>query len=251
MNGYYSGSPFRYIRIKEGGTYDGAMLQVYIDKADNNVGVRIQDNFQSSGWVVKNFIADATDPGGLGNYANCTNVAEQVDLDIGGKGAMTLGSNLVAYGHILPDATSSNRNVGASNRKFNTMYATTFDGTATQAQYADLAEKYLADAEYEIGTVIMIGGEAEVTAATEEQAHSVIGVVSEAPAFLMNKDLENGTAIALKGRVKVRVQGNVQKGDRLCPSSIPGVAYPNNSRSAWSFAVALEDGVIEVEAVIL
>jgi len=146
---------------------------------------------------------------------------------------------------------NNTRNIGTSSLKYNTVYATTFDGTATQAKYADLAEKYLADENYEIGTVIMIGGEAEVTAAIEDQAHSVIGVVSEAPAFLMNKDLDGGTAIALKGRVKVRVQGKVSKGDRLCASSLRGVAYPNNNRGAWSFAIALENGEDIVEAVIL
>ena len=152
--------------------------------------------------------------------------------------------------NLQPDQNNT-RNIGTSSLKYNTVYATTFDGTATAAQYADLAEKYLADENYEIGTVIAIGGEAEVTAASEEIGHSVIGVVSEAPAFLMNKDLEGGTAIALKGRVKVLVQGEVRKGDRLCASALRGVAYTNNNRAAWSFAIALEDGNEIVEAVII
>jgi hypothetical protein len=135
----------------------------------------------------------------------------------------------------------------------NTLSTGTFSGTATQATYADLAENYLADAEYPIGTVMAIGGDAEVTAADTNNAHSVIGVVSENPAYLMNKDLENGTAIALKGRVKVRVRGEVHKGDRLVPSETSGEAEANNSFGVFSFAIAMENnnpsGIIE--AVIL
>ena len=126
------------------------------------------------------------------------------------------------------------------------------EGTATSARYADLAEKYLADAEYQIGTVMAVGGEAEVTAANEENAHSVLGVVSGKPAYLMNSELEGGTTVALKGRVPVNVVGSVKKGDRLAPSNMTGFAQVDNSKQAWSFAIALEDsdtGV--VEAVIL
>jgi hypothetical protein len=161
------------------------------------------------------------------------------------------GTGAFKTADITPNANNT-RNVGTSSLRYNTMYATTFDGTATAAQYADLAEKYLADAEYEVGTVIAVGGEAEVTAANLNNAHSVLGVVSEAPAFLMNKDLENGTAIALKGRVPVCVTGEVKKGDRLAPSTIPGKAHTNNKKDAWSFAIALNDAIDGiVEAVIL
>ena len=76
-----------------------------------------------------------------------------------------------------------------------------------------MAEKYLADTEYEVGTVVAIGGEKEVTAA--KYGDRAIGVVSENPAFMMNKDLEGGTYIALKGRVPVKIIGAVQKGQRL------------------------------------
>ena len=153
---------------------------------------------------------------------------------------------------ILPDATANNRNLGSSGAKWNTVYATTFEGTATKALYADLAEKYLADENYSIGTVIAVGGSAEVTAATTDTAHSVLGVVSAQPAFMMNEGLEGGTYVALKGRVLVQVSGLVKKGDRLAAGTEAGIASVNNSRDAWSFAIALEDskhGV--VEAVIL
>jgi hypothetical protein len=68
----------------------------------------------------------------------------------------------------------------------------------------------------------------------------------------MNSELEGGTSVALKGRVPVRITGSVSKGDRLAPSSQAGLAETNNSRDAWSFAIALEDSTGDmVEAVIL
>lgn len=138
------------------------------------------------------------------------------------------------------------------NPSTNTLATGIFSGTATSARYADLAEKYIADAEYPVGTVISVGGTAEVTASDLYNAHSVLGVVSENPAYMMNSELEGGTYIALKGRVPVNVIGSVRKGDRLAPSHEAGLAIVNNAKDAWSFAIALHDsdnGV--VEAVIL
>jgi len=93
-NDYYSTSPFRYIRIKKGGTYDGAMLQVYLDNNSDAPEVIITQNEQSSGWIVKNWIADGTNPGNLSNYAAVVTVAVSVDLDLGAPG------NLISSGAI-------------------------------------------------------------------------------------------------------------------------------------------------------
>lgn len=112
-----------------------------------------------------------------------------------------------------------------------------FKGTATSAYYADLAEKYLADKDYEAGTVVVIGGEKEVTACSV--GGFAIGVVSENPAYMMNSSLENGTYIALKGRVPVKVIGAVKKGDRLIAAA-DGCATANNSTANRCFGVALE-----------
>jgi hypothetical protein len=87
----FSNTPIQYIRIKYGGTYDGAMLQIYVDNATNALQVNLTDNDQSSGWVLKDWIADGTDPGGLGTYSSCTNTTASVDLDVGGA-----GKNLIA-----------------------------------------------------------------------------------------------------------------------------------------------------------
>jgi len=131
-----------------------------------------------------------------------------------------------------------------------TLTVPNIDGTASSAEYADLAERYRSDKAYPTGTVMAVGGDAEVTAATTATAHSVLGVISENPAYLMNKSLD-GATIALKGRVPVRVEGQVNKGDRLAPSQTPGVATVDNTRTGWSFAIALESGTGIVEAVIL
>ena len=105
-----------------------------------------------------------------------------------------------------------------------TVNATFFSGTATRAKYADLAEKYLADAHYPPGTLLSIGGEKEVTATTFKLSYSILGCVSTNPGFIMNNDLIDGTAVGLKGRVPVRVIGKCKKGDLLGISNIPGVA---------------------------
>ena len=84
-------------------------------------------------------------------------------------------------------------------------------GTATSAEYADLAEMYTSDASYEPGTVLMIGGEAEVTQTTEAFSPEVFGIVSSNPAYLMNSPCE-GVAVALEGRVPCKVIGPVRKG---------------------------------------
>jgi len=96
-------------------------------------------------------------------------------------------------------------------------------GRATEAEYADLAEIYSSDADYEPGTVLMIGGEAEVTQTTEAFSPDVFGIVSTNPAYLMNSTAE-GVAVALEGRVPCKVIGPVRKGQRLVSSEEPGVA---------------------------
>ena len=101
--------------------------------------------------------------------------------------------------------------------------------TASQAQYADLAEKYSSDAEYEPGTVMSFGGDQEITQSTQSHDPRVAGVVSTAPAYLMNADLENGTALALQGRTPCKVVGRIHKGDMLVASATPGVACALNS----------------------
>ena len=105
------------------------------------------------------------------------------------------------------------------------IHANLFRGTATAAKYADLAEMYLSDKVYEPGTVLVIGGDAEVTQSVKSNDSTVIGVVSTSPAHIMNSELEGVKAcVALRGRVPCKVIGNINKGDLLVTSDTPGVA---------------------------
>jgi hypothetical protein len=97
-------------------------------------------------------------------------------------------------------------------------------GSTLTATYADLAEKYESDKKYEPGTVVVVGGEAEVTACHSFMSKRVAGVVSAHPAFAMNEGLSGGTMVALKGRVPVKVSGQVKKGDLLVTADELGCA---------------------------
>jgi hypothetical protein len=111
--------------------------------------------------------------------------------------------------------------------------ANLFQGTATSARYADLAEKYTTDQEYPVGTVIAVGGDEETRAASVSDI--AIGVVSAEPAYLMNSDSE-GQAIGLKGRVPVRITGPVSKGQAVY-SWKDGVASTITSNSLVGIAL--------------
>ena len=97
-------------------------------------------------------------------------------------------------------------------------------GSTLTATYADLAEKYESDKVYEPGTVVVVGGESEVTACHSFMSKRVAGVVSAKPAFAMNEGLTGGVMVALKGRVPVRVSGQVKKGDLLVTADELGCA---------------------------
>ena len=111
--------------------------------------------------------------------------------------------------------------------------------TSTSAQYADLAERYAADQLLEAGDVVILGGSKEVTKCIKDLDPQVFGVVSETPAFLMNKDAGNNAShpmIALQGRVRVKVQGVGKKGDRIV-SSTDGVARVADLAECTAFNV--------------
>jgi hypothetical protein len=196
--------------------------------ADVLPGVTLTSNLGSSGLQWNNVYA---------NYHYGT--AQQAD-------ALNVGGNFRTA------STSATANTIAARDSSGNLTATIFSGTASAANYADLAEKYLADAEYETGTVVIVGGEKEVTACTI--GTRAFGAVSANPAFMMNKDLEGGTYIALKGRVPVKVTGNIIKGQRLVAGE-NGTAQAAYGNSNEVFAIALETnsdaGIKLVECVIL
>jgi hypothetical protein len=112
----------------------------------------------------------------------------------------------------VPTANNS-VNLGSTSAWFNNVY-----GTSLHAQYADLAERFEADAEYEPGTVVEMGGPAEITAVGEDLSESVFGVISTNAGYLMNSragDNKTHPPVAVQGRVPVKVIGKIKKGDRL------------------------------------
>lgn len=134
-----------------------------------------------------------------------------VDSAVSGSGALATSGGTMT-GDILVSGTV---NFGSSGNRITTVYATTFNGTSTAAQYADLAENFRPDASYAPGTIVALGGVEEITAVNEELSSNVFGVVSSKPAYLMNSAQEGGAPVAVAGRVPVRVVGMVNKGDRL------------------------------------
>jgi hypothetical protein len=149
-------------------------------------------------------------------------------------------------------ASAATGNTVAARNGSGDILANVFQGVASTARFADLAEHYLADATYEPGTVVMIGGDKEITAS--RWGKRAIGAVSTNPAYLMNSELAGGTPVALKGRVPVKVIGRVNKGDELIAAD-NGCAMIAVPHASGVFAIALESsddsGVKLVEALIL
>ena len=132
-------------------------------------------------------------------------------------GATTLGGTLTTKA-LVPD-TDASYDLGTSSLGYNTVHA-----KATSAEYADLAEIYESDSEYEVGTVVIFGGEKEITVSSMGSDARVAGVISGNPAYLMNSKA-TGQAVALQGKVPCKVVGQINKGDMLVThSQHPGVA---------------------------
>ena len=166
-------------------------------------------------------------------------------------GKVTVNSGDAAIA-IANGGTSGVGNIGATGATFNTVFA-----KATTAQYADLAENYMPDEAYNVGVVVIFGGDEEITICSEFADPRVAGVISDNPAYLMNSAAD-GIPVALRGRVKINVMGPVTKGDGLVTDSMPGNARSIGLDRTWGqavFAKSLEThlspGSKVIEAVIL
>lgn len=137
-----------------------------------------------------------------------------------------------------------------------TLSTTIFSGTATSAYYADLAERYAADNNYDIGTVVVIGGTKDITLTSNRADTAVAGIISRHPAYMMNSAAgtdDTHPYVALRGRVPCKVIGPVKKGQLLVSSSEPGYAeaFKAGDDSNSVLAKSLENfsgtiGIIEV-----
>lgn len=179
------------------------------------------------------------------NIGSTLNVVGNVLAKTGTLNGLTVNGEIDSQ-HIVPLA-SNTYSVGSS-----TLWYSSFWGAAVNAQYADLAEKYLADSQYEPGTVLMFGGEYEVTLA-EEGTRRVAGVVSTNPAYLMNHQIagDNIVDLALTGRVPVKVTGYIQKGDMMVSAGNGRARASAMPQIGTVIGKALQDfdgseGVIEV-----
>jgi hypothetical protein len=171
---------------------------------DGDIYIQVNDG----GSTVSPIVID----GATGNVT-CT-----FGLTVGGNisatgGTVSFGTASVSLGSIINNNANGVGNIGTSGGYFNTIFA-----KATSAEYADLAERFEADAAYAPGTVVMLGGAKEITAVVEDATDEVFGVISTRPAYTMNGaagDDATHPPIAMTGRVPVRVIGPVRKGDRL------------------------------------
>ena len=135
--------------------------------------------------------------------------------------SLTVSTGNITGGNIVNANGNGIGNIGSSTVYFNTVFA-----KATSAQYADLAEMYVADADYPPGTVVDFGGVEEITQTLAPSSTAVAGVISTNPSYIMNSGQQGKHVlpVALTGRVPCRVQGPVSKGDVLVSSTLPGVA---------------------------
>jgi hypothetical protein len=162
-------------------------------------------------------------------------------------GILTVNSNN-AVTAIVNGGGNAVGNIGSTSKYFNQVFA-----QATTALYADLAEMYVADATYTPGTVVVFGGNQEVTISTTDSSRRIAGVVSTNPAHVMNSGLQGEftVAVALTGRVPTSVVGAVAKGDMMVAAGNGRARAENEPILGSVIGKALEDfngteGVIEI-----
>ena len=248
------------MRVNDGGVQTTAMT---IDGATSNVN--INTNATVTGNITAAYLyGDGSNLTGLSSAVSLisngtSNVSVvssggNVDVNIGATKIGEFNSGGLGIIGITNRNADGVGNIGANGAAFNTVHA-----LATSAQYADMAERFHADAEYTAGTVVELGGENEVTLCIDELSDKVFGVVSDKPAYLMNGGAGSDAthpAIAMTGRVPVMTMGFVTKGDRLV-SAGNGTARAANLEEVTAFNVigrALTDktseGIDTVEAIV-
>ena len=209
-----------------------------------------------SGAVTTNSTFDGRDVASDGTKLDAIEASADVTdtANVTSAGAL-MDSELTGIAHVksLNQALTT-----SSSPSFTAVTATNFNGEATTAKYADLAERYSADAVYEEGTVVMFGGDMEVTASHGYGSMKIAGVVSMKPAFAMNEEAGSNDThpyIALQGRVPCKVKGDVAKGDILVASDDSGIATKwmdadSDPRMTAYIGIAISDavdGMVEVK----
>ena len=211
-------------------TIDGATSRIGIGTASPTTALDVSGTVKATAFT-GNITGDVTGSvaGGTGSFS-----------------ALTITGTTISQ-TIRPSANTT-YDLGTTSFRYNTVYA-----KATSAQYADLAENYETDDDYAVGTVVIVGGIKEVTASSFGKR--AIGVVSENPAYLMNST-GKGQPIALKGKVKVRVNGFIAKGDELIADNNGTARRVDANFKDKVFAIALEnnadsDAINLIECIVL
>jgi hypothetical protein len=199
------------------------------------------------------FAGTATNAQALGGISSANIAVTNAPTTFNANVAVSSG-NVFSVNNILNNGSSATGNIGSTALPFNTIFA-----QATSAQYADLAERFAADEAYEAGTVVELGGSAEITKTTAELSDTVFGVISTRAAYLMNGGAGTDAThppVAMTGRVPVKVTGSVLKGDRLV-SAGNGIARAAQPGEATAFNVIgralvskLDTGLGTVEAIV-
>lgn len=233
-------------------------LLVYIDGVtptiSNELSSTIVFKTTSSGTKIPLKFVGADSLPGVDNTSNLgsTSLKFATVYATSFNGTATQADSLNVGGTYRTASTASTFNTIAARDSSGNLYANRFEGVAAEAEYADLAEIYKTDSNYEVGTVVAVGGDEEVTASSF--GDRAIGVISEKPAYLMNSEAE-GQAVALKGRVPVKVVGSVKKGARLVATDNGCAIQATHHQYSDVFAIALESnletGVKLIEAVVL
>lgn len=196
--------------------------------ASGNSLVVANGNIYTQGIRTDNFYyANGTAISFAGSYSN-SNVATYLPTYTGALGS---ASNLTSvFCTVL--STGANTTAGTITGNW-----TLSSGSRLISTYADLAERFEADQPYDAGTVVELGGAKEITAVKYDLSEDVFGVISNTAAYIMNGAAgEDGThpPIAVGGRVKVKVKGKINKGQRLV-SAGNGVARAATNGEATAF----------------
>ena len=182
--------------------------------------------------VVRKFVA-----GNSIDLTNATGVAGDINIGV---------SVNPTFSSITKSGSNGSGDIGQSANRYGTVWA-----RASTASYADLAERYTTDQQYEPGTVMVVAmaGEAEATACFQT-GQRVMGVISTNPAFVMNDELD-GQAIGLTGRLPVKIVGPIRKGQTII-SNQDGKAMAGDGPNVFGQALEtnLEHGVKLVECFI-
>lgn len=192
--------------------------------------------------------ADGTNCGGI-TVALPSGATSSTKPTISLHGPTNISGNTTVNGTTnLKGATTvtGNLTVNSGTVSCDTFTGNTFTGTANRAKWADLAENYITDDRYSIGTLIKFGGKCDITIADD----NCNGVISDKPGYLLDGALDDSLPVALVGKTPVRVIGLVNKFDRLTLSEIPGVAKVKTSENEKTIAIALESSVLQEEKLI-